>query len=122
MLQVRLGQWPSFTGMEHGAPQARATTYSHGYNIIMFWKNNNKFITYRHYNLEGAMSRDMSTFSWWQKRGIQIVIFTFSKKVFQLHRPNKKISVFQVTGLKILGRAGTHIFLNYFFLEFFYAF
>ena len=23
-LQVRLGQWPSFTGMEHGAPQARA--------------------------------------------------------------------------------------------------
>ena len=23
-LQVRLGQWPSFTGMEHGAPHARA--------------------------------------------------------------------------------------------------
>ena len=23
-LQVRLGQWPRFTGMEHGAPQARA--------------------------------------------------------------------------------------------------
>ena len=22
-LQVRLGQWPSFTGMEHGAPYAR---------------------------------------------------------------------------------------------------
>ena len=30
-------------------------------------------------------------------------------------RPNKKIRVFQVTGLKILGRVGTHIFLNYFF-------
>ena len=29
-------------------------------------------------------------------------------------RPNKKISVFRVTGLKILGRVGTHIFL---FLE-----
>ena len=25
-------------------------------------------------------------------------------------RPNKKISVFQVMGLKILGRVGTHIF------------
>ena len=25
-------------------------------------------------------------------------------------RPNKKISVFRVTGLKILGRVGTHIF------------
>ena len=25
-------------------------------------------------------------------------------------RPNKKISVFQVTGLKILGREGTHIY------------
>ena len=23
-LQVRLGQWPSFTGMEYGAPHARA--------------------------------------------------------------------------------------------------
>ena len=30
-------------------------------------------------------------------------------------RPNKKISVFRVTVLKILGRVGTHIFLNYFF-------
>ena len=29
--------------------------------------------------------------------------------------PNKKISVFQVTGLKILGRVGTHIFLIFFF-------
>ena len=28
-----------------------------------------------------------------------------------LYRPNKKISVFRVTGLKILGRVGTHIFL-----------
>ena len=27
----------------------------------------------------------------------------------------KKISVFRVTGLKILGRIGTHIFCNYFF-------
>ena len=25
-------------------------------------------------------------------------------------RPNKKISVFRVTGMKILGRVGTHIF------------
>ena len=32
-----------------------------------------------------------------------------------LFRPNKKISVFRVTGLKILGRVGTHIFFNYFF-------
>ena len=29
-------------------------------------------------------------------------------------RPNKKISMFRVTGLKILGRVGTHFF-NYFF-------
>ena len=33
-------------------------------------------------------------------------------------RPNKEISVFLVTGLKILGRVGTHIFFNsFFFLE-----
>ena len=32
-------------------------------------------------------------------------------------RPNKKISVFRVTGLKILGRVGTHIFLLLFFSE-----
>ena len=32
-----------------------------------------------------------------------------------LIRPNKKISVFRVTGQKILGRVGTHIFFNYFF-------
>ena len=31
-------------------------------------------------------------------------------------RPNKKISVLRVTGLKILGRVGTHFFY-YFFLE-----
>ena len=31
-------------------------------------------------------------------------------------RPNKKINVFRVTGLKILDRVGTHIFFNYFFL------
>ena len=30
-------------------------------------------------------------------------------------RPNKKISVFRVTGLKILGRVGTHIFFIIFF-------
>ena len=33
--------------------------------------------------------------------------------------PNIKISVFRVTGLKILGRVGTHIFFSYFFLDFF---
>ena len=34
-------------------------------------------------------------------------------------RPNKKISVFRVTGLKILGRVGRHtlLFFNIFFLE-----
>ena len=32
-------------------------------------------------------------------------------------RPNKKISVCRVRGLKILGRVGTHIFLIIFFLE-----
>ena len=30
-------------------------------------------------------------------------------------RPNKEISVFRVTGLKILGRVGIHNFFNYFF-------
>ena len=30
-------------------------------------------------------------------------------------RPNKKIRVFQVIGLKILARVDTHIFCNYFF-------
>ena len=30
-------------------------------------------------------------------------------------RPNKKISLFRVTGLKILGRVGTHICLIFFF-------
>ena len=30
-------------------------------------------------------------------------------------RPNKEISVFQATVLKILGREGTHDFFNYFF-------
>ena len=32
-------------------------------------------------------------------------------------KQNKKISVFRVTGLKILGKVGTHIFLNIFFWE-----
>ena len=31
-------------------------------------------------------------------------------------RPDKNISVFPATGLKILGRVGTHIFLIIFFL------
>ena len=34
----------------------------------------------------------------------------------QLIRPNKNVSVFRVTGLKILGRVGSHIFF-YFFSE-----
>ena len=34
-----------------------------------------------------------------------------------LFRPNKQISVFQVTGLKILGRVGTYIFLSIFLSE-----
>ena len=33
----------------------------------------------------------------------------------KLPRPNKKICLFWVTGLKILARVGTHIFFNYFF-------
>ena len=36
-----------------------------------------------------------------------------------VRRPNKKISVFRVTGLKILGRVGTHVFF-FFFLNFFF--
>ena len=36
-------------------------------------------------------------------------------------RPNKKISVFRVPGLKILGRVGTHI-LFFFWKKIFYAF
>ena len=35
-------------------------------------------------------------------------LFLSSNKI--LVRPNKKISVFRVMGLKILGRVGTHIF------------
>ena len=37
-----------------------------------------------------------------------------------MFRPNKKVSVFRVTGLKILGRGGTHIFFKYLFSEFFF--
>ena len=51
------------------------------------------------------------------------------KKLFldlcNMLRPNKKISVFRVTGLKILDRVGTHTFNLIFFLEkniLFYAF
>ena len=29
--------------------------------------------------------------------------------------PNEKKSMFRVTGLKIIGRVGTHIFFDYFF-------
>ena len=32
------------------------------------------------------------------------------KKSLEKFRPNKKISVFRVTGLKILSTVGTHIF------------
>ena len=39
---------------------------------------------------------------------------TFQERLF---RPNKKISVFRVTGLKILGRVDTHKILLIFFLE-----
>ena len=41
------------------------------------------------------------------------------RKNIHLHtlRPNKKISVFQVTGLKILGRADIHTFFKSFFLS-----
>ena len=35
-----------------------------------------------------------------------------SRQVMQFLRPNKKNSVIRVTGLKILGRVGTHIFLS----------
>ena len=37
-------------------------------------------------------------------------------KCWILFRPNKNISVFQVTGLKKIGRVGTHNFLNSFLL------
>ena len=36
--------------------------------------------------------------------------FVLIKKGYFPLRPNKKISVFAVTGLKILSRVGTHIF------------
>ena len=38
-----------------------------------------------------------------------------NKSIDGMIRPNQKISMFRVTGPKILGRVGTHIFLNYFF-------
>ena len=45
------------------------------------------------------------------------ISMTQNKKNIQI-RPNKKISVFRVTSLKILGRVGTHIFVLLFnFLE-----
>ena len=38
-------------------------------------------------------------------------------EVYSMLRPNTKISVFRVTGLKILSRVGTHIFVYFIFLE-----
>ena len=38
----------------------------------------------------------------------------YDDKIFLYMWPNKKISVFRVTGLKILGRVGTHILLIFF--------
>ena len=40
------------------------------------------------------------------------LISTYLGQVFDLLRPNKKISVFRVTDLKILGRVGTHNFFS----------
>ena len=37
------------------------------------------------------------------------------RSYYNLQRPNKKISVFRVMGLTILGRVDTHVFLDYFF-------
>ena len=46
----------------------------------------------------------------------QFVVVTLSNKQNLVEiRPNKKTSMFWVTGLKCLGRVGTHIFFNYFF-------
>ena len=41
----------------------------------------------------------------------------WSGSILNVIRPNKKIIVFRVTGLKILGRVGTHFFLIIFFRE-----
>ena len=41
---------------------------------------------------------------------------------YAVFRPNEKINVFRVTGLKSSGRIGTHIVFNYFFLEKMYDF
>ena len=42
--------------------------------------------------------------------GIHITIHFSVEDIIKLLRPNKKISVFRVTGLKYLSRVGTHIF------------
>ena len=51
--------------------------------------------------------------------GIPVKQFMYKNKssllLISQFRPNKKISVLRVTGLKILGRVGTHIFLINFF-------
>ena len=39
------------------------------------------------------------------------------RSITKCDRPNKKISVFQVRGLKILGRVGTHVFFNFIFFS-----
>ena len=41
----------------------------------------------------------------------------FAPCIHKIWGLNKKISVFRVTGLNILGRVGTHIFLVFVFLE-----
>ena len=46
--------------------------------------------------------------------GSKIIRHNYLSCVFSVG-PNEKISVFRVTGLKILGRVGTHICFYYFF-------
>ena len=51
-----------------------------------------------------------------------MIAFTFDAflcwvATFTTVRPNKKLSVFRVTGLKILGRVDTYFFYYFFFLE-----
>ena len=50
--------------------------------------------------------------------GLHLLLILIKQWDLALLRPNKKMSVFRVTGLKILGRVCTHIFfLIIFFLE-----
>ena len=48
-------------------------------------------------------------------RKINCLLNFLRVKGLRLVKQNKKISVFRVEVLKILGRVGTHIFSNYFF-------